>query len=949
MSGIKRLIYRSHNGHKDSPVDAAASQRSALGSDENVGEFIASMVGVRAAYVVEENEYMRDKMYHVGTFGFGAKKGISDGYSLHETKVGSVWKPRILIVTNCSICLFALKGKPPTVDSTTDTKAGDPHSSPNSSIRTLGDMGDKAGGSLLNLCEELRTSIPMEDIHYVSEPSIPASQKDFLIKIQSTLVTGYLSTTLIRLKSKEKHNELMNIMELSLRSYRSALDALKEGKFDQNRSLKKTVGVTMVTIATNSHDEKVLHHLVEWDQPVVLQSSADSSISVYLNGFSNQNYVAKILPYMLRCGASRNAPVSIRANPINTNLKSISLQVAIKKSGSSLRESSVIARTPQILLTYTMRETTTIFLVCLVVVFFYAAPEEYLTRDFLLSMMIVPVLTIMLASRSLQQHKPVLGTPTIEKSSAHKYEIIFVSAEENLANGIMDASEDEETYLINNSVSRRNSLVSAVHAMGPSSRSLSVSDHAPQEGIDVLISALSGADKLESLCEDDVPQKWLDATDGNHDDAVRQWKDSLKWRRDFDIDNMLTKPQPKFFIIKQLFPHLWFGLDNKNNLVTLERFGELKKNVKDMIKEGVTADDFAYHCVFLNEYWIKNRLATTGRLNKIVDLKGFGISQLSGEVINFLKPMNALMQQYPELLEQVYIINVPSSFKWVWKIVSPFLAKKTTEKFHIIQNAEKVKETLASVIPSSVIFPEYGGTNELDPKRLAFEFQSANYVRTLNKNNGVDAPMDWHVTQELPIASLVDNGESKLMNELLDTLVGSWVPDNTRSDSMDPLLALQGANVISRKAAALVQIHQSIQVTGMDPLRRFEVTTKAGPVQTIVGGILNAVEPTLCDDGETCHVLYEKVPDGFQVMDGKCIKINSILRNGDRRVVCHAIAQENTNEKFTLITYTSAKKNQTVTIKIIHNRASPHLKTDNGSMDVNLEPRLEPRVALNSI
>ncbi|GBG27855.1 Phosphatidylinositol/phosphatidylcholine transfer protein SFH9 [Hondaea fermentalgiana] len=263
------------------------------------------------------------------------------------------------------------------------------------------------------------------------------------------------------------------------------------------------------------------------------------------------------------------------------------------------------------------------------------------------------------------------------------------------------------------------------------------------KGIEELLQALSGAFD-ESLTDAECPKKWFDATDNHRKEAIRQWKESLKWRRENDIDKILSKPQGNFFRIKSLFPHAWFGNDADDNLVTLERFSDVRKNVDALKKAGITAEDFAAHCVFLNEFWIKNRLTRTGRLNKIVDIKDVGLAQLTREVINYFQPMNHAMQQYPELIVNIYVVNASLSFRFIWAAVKPFLAKKTTEKIHFPSGSnEKLKALLRSLMDPSILPEEYGGTFTGELHDTALERSTAAIVRKLNRDAGVDSPGDW--------------------------------------------------------------------------------------------------------------------------------------------------------------------------------------------------------------
>lgn len=204
----------------------------------------------------------------------------------------------------------------------------------------------------------------------------------------------------------------------------------------------------------------------------------------------------------------------------------------------------------------------------------------------------------------------------------------------------------------------------------------------------------------------------------------------------------------------------------------------------------------------------------------------------------------------------MYIINAPTTFRYAWKIVSPFLAKKTTEKINFPSgNDKQLKELLRSMIPDDVLPVEYGGQGASDIKQVPVEAEVADYVRHLNRAAGVDAPSDWaplpaQTEQEkreaekpalamaLAMAAPVvrgvaaggrDNekggdGDSSAEASALELeeahakyvypLVGVWVVDSGASDSIEPVLVLQGLTYIKRKAARFLTLTQSIQITG---------------------------------------------------------------------------------------------------------------------------------------
>ena len=251
-----------------------------------------------------------------------------------------------------------------------------------------------------------------------------------------------------------------------------------------------------------------------------------------------------------------------------------------------------------------------------------------------------------------------------------------------------------------------------------------------------MIEALRGADIYDSITNDDCPKKWYDATDGKVKDALKQWRGSLLWRRNKNIDSILMRPQAKFFLIKRLIPHAWLGNDYDGNLVTFEHYGNLNRNIKDLLAAGVTSEDFAYHVVFLNEYWIRNKLSSTGRLHKILDFKGLSVPQVTLQVLKYLEPLNRCMQQYPEMLVKVIVINAPSSFRFIWRIVTPLLAKKTTEKIRITTQHLALEDIWASC-PKEILPTECNGDLDGPFESFPLERALADFVRNLNENHGI--------------------------------------------------------------------------------------------------------------------------------------------------------------------------------------------------------------------
>ena len=87
---------------------------------------------------------------------------------------------------------------------------------------------------------------------------------------------------------------------------------------------------------------------------------------------------------------------------------------------------------------------------------------------------------------------------------------------------------------------------------------------------------------------------------------------------------------------------------------------------------------------------IANRRAN-GKLVTIIDMKGLGFRQIvSGSTKQLLqRQVKVGSQYYPERTYKTLIINVPSWFSVVWKIVKVFLTERSVVKINILRGDYK--------------------------------------------------------------------------------------------------------------------------------------------------------------------------------------------------------------------------------------------------------------------
>lgn len=128
FEAMTHLVQQVSDGSNQSAISIMSTLSSLFESRcGNLGK----LLGVRFVMEVEENEFFRDRVAVITTFGKVAKHALSKSERAKETKIGSLWNSRILMVTTSSLLFFSKSN-----NSTFDDFVGDDEES--ELIRTAG-------------------------------------------------------------------------------------------------------------------------------------------------------------------------------------------------------------------------------------------------------------------------------------------------------------------------------------------------------------------------------------------------------------------------------------------------------------------------------------------------------------------------------------------------------------------------------------------------------------------------------------------------------------------------------------------------------------------------------------------------------------------------------------------------------------------------------------------
>ena len=194
----------------------------------------------------------------------------------------------------------------------------------------------------------------------------------------------------------------------------------------------------------------------------------------------------------------------------------------------------------------------------------------------------------------------------------------------------------------------------------------------------------------------EIPDRFIAAEKGNVPKGQKRWIDTVRWRRENRIANILKEPHRLFKLIKQHYPHWYHGRSKNNNPVYIEQPGKI--NLKELKKAGVKMEDLLRHYMYITEFlWVFIEPTEEGRCISVLDVQGIGMRDVGGEVLDYIRAAAGFTgQHYPERCAHIYIVNVPSWFSWVWNIIKPMIDPVTRAKTHIVRGKQQVTDALWS-------------------------------------------------------------------------------------------------------------------------------------------------------------------------------------------------------------------------------------------------------------
>ncbi|KAJ4894532.1 Phosphatidylinositol/phosphatidylcholine transfer protein SFH9 [Raphanus sativus] len=243
-----------------------------------------------------------------------------------------------------------------------------------------------------------------------------------------------------------------------------------------------------------------------------------------------------------------------------------------------------------------------------------------------------------------------------------------------------------------------------------------VRDAEEEKAVNVFREALVSLDLLPPRHDEyHTMLRFLKARRFDHDKTLHMWEEMLKWRRENGVDTIMQDfVYEEYEEVQQYYPHGYHGVDREGRPVYIERLGKVDPG---KLMKVTSLDRFLrYHVQGFEKTFSEKfpacSIAAKRHINSsttIIDVQGVSwmrLRKLAQDLVMRMQKIDG--DNYPETLNQMYIVNAGNGFSIIWNTVKGFLDPKTSSKIHVLKNKDR-SHLLEIIDPSEL--PDFLGGN----------------------------------------------------------------------------------------------------------------------------------------------------------------------------------------------------------------------------------------------
>lgn len=228
-------------------------------------------------------------------------------------------------------------------------------------------------------------------------------------------------------------------------------------------------------------------------------------------------------------------------------------------------------------------------------------------------------------------------------------------------------------------------------------------------------------------CSGTVPTNFTVFYQYDANRARRAWEATQAWRRSQHVWKIHTLPNRWFPRIKEAYPHFIHGHSRTGCPIIYEQPGRMR--LKELFRSDCQLADMIFHYQFLMEFLSniicareevrsisasssENDMSPWG-LMVVMDVKGFGLSSLSTDVLSYLQQAGQVNKaHYPLCTKQAVLVNASYWLAGAFSTVKGLVPDSVQVD---VASSRQCAKVLTKYIDPEQIPSEYGGTS---PYRL---------------------------------------------------------------------------------------------------------------------------------------------------------------------------------------------------------------------------------------
>lgn len=215
--------------------------------------------------------------------------------------------------------------------------------------------------------------------------------------------------------------------------------------------------------------------------------------------------------------------------------------------------------------------------------------------------------------------------------------------------------------------------------------------------------------------------RYLRANKFDVDATMRHIQENLKWRRAMQANDVVVCPDPQLLLgcpvnkLTAIFPHWHCGYDLELRPVLYKQYTLFDAAA---IKAIVPIEAIIRYHLWEQEVCMrlcKEQALRTGYIiettTTIMDLRNMRMGQVTKDFLAFMRAIADVDKaQYPETLGRMIIINAPSVFPFVWRMVRVWLDPDVAAKIQVMGDEREWGPVLLALVGSKALPSTYGGS-----------------------------------------------------------------------------------------------------------------------------------------------------------------------------------------------------------------------------------------------